>query len=239
MSKIGVLSFAVALGLLTQSKQVNAAFGGSLEEGFGNRNNGGLSDQHQDASDGDNDECTGFDCCFPAGAQVELQDGSFVTMSELKVGDVVRVGPAEFSPVYTFSHKDPAIESKFVKIVAGGKTLLLTAGHYLYVNGKLQTARTVRVGDVVSAGKVSDASYEMATGRYNPHTHHGDIYVDGFKVSTYTEAVTPLLAHALLWPFRMLSTYAGVHVDTLDPESAAGRAFLFTASNLALTGTDE
>lgn len=211
---------------------VRAAF----NEGFGNQYDSSNQDQ---LNKGDTGASPSFGDCFPSDAQVELEGGFFVTMSKLQVGDVVRVGPAEFSPVYTFSHKDPSIQSEFVKIVAAGKTLRLTPGHYIYVNSKLQTARTVKVGDAVSAGKVTDVSTEAATGLYSPHTHHGDIYVEGIKASSYTDAVTPSLAHSLLWPFRMLSTHAGVHIDTLDPESTAGRAFLFVASNLALTGSDK
>lgn len=40
-------------------------------------------------------------------------------------------------------------------------------------------------------------------GMYNPQTRHGDIVVNGFVVSTYTEAVrTPTIAHALMTPVR-------------------------------------
>ena len=45
---------------------------------------------------------------------------------------------------------------------------------------------------------------ETATGLYNPHTLNGDIMVNGVKTSTYTAAVAPGLAHAALWPVRML-----------------------------------
>ena len=47
---------------------------------------------------------------------------------------------------------------------------------------------------------------ETATGLYNPHTLNGDIMVNGVKTSTYTAAVAPGLAHAALWPVRMLYT---------------------------------
>ena len=45
---------------------------------------------------------------------------------------------------------------------------------------------------------------ESSTGLYNPHTLNGDIMVNGVKTSTYTSAVAPALAHAALWPVRML-----------------------------------
>jgi hypothetical protein len=55
-------------------------------------------------------------------------------------------------------------------------------------------------------------STEWAEGLYNPHTMHGDIVVDGVHTSTYTDSVAPALAHALLWPVRMLvSSFPPTH----------------------------
>ena len=65
--------------------------------------------------------CRGFnfanktDGCFPAAAQVELADGTSVTMAALKVGDVVRVqgsgtGAAAYSKVYMFTHRDAEVK---------------------------------------------------------------------------------------------------------------------------------
>ena len=45
---------------------------------------------------------------------------------------------------------------------------------------------------------------EAATGLYNPQTLSGDIVVNGIKASTYTAAIAPSLAHAALWPVRMM-----------------------------------
>lgn len=153
-------------------------------------------------------ECV--DTCFPANAIVTLEDGSKKAMGTLKVGDKVHVGSGEFSEVFLFTHEMEATLSKFVKIEAGlPKPLLLTAAHYLYVNGKLAPARTVKVGDKVkdSDGKdveVVAVSEEWAEGLYNPHTMHGDIVVDGILTSTYTETIHPTLAHGLLFPLRQM-----------------------------------
>ncbi len=81
---------------------------------------------------------------------VELESGDVKTMTELEVGDRVRVGPAEFSEVYLFTHKDPSAVATFVTIVTSANhTLSLTPGHYVYVNGKLKAAGVVEVGDVL------------------------------------------------------------------------------------------
>ena len=45
---------------------------------------------------------------------------------------------------------------------------------------------------------------KFAQGLYNPHTMHGDIVVNGIRTSSYTAAINPILAHAALWPVRML-----------------------------------
>jgi hypothetical protein len=177
--------------------------------------------------------------CFPANATVELKDGQHTTMSKLQVGDVVRVGPTEFSKVYMFSHKTMEVKAKFVKLTTAKGAVRLTAGHYLYVNGQLQTARTVKLGDLISTGNVTAVSAEWADGLFNPHTLHGDIVVDGVQTSTYTENVAPALAHALLWPLRMLAT-AGVKIAGDDynqgGESWAKEVLNLHAGELGLHG---
>jgi hypothetical protein len=190
--------------------------------------------------------CGGFnyqnktDGCFPGDATVELQSGAAIAMADLKVGDVVRVGAgaADFSKVYMFTHRDADVKAKFVKIAtASGSEVRMTSGHYLYVNGQLQTARTVKVGDVVSAGNVTAVSSEWAEGFYNPHTMAGDIVVNGVKTSTYTDAVAPSLAHALLWPARMLYG-AGVQVAG-DDWNQGGQSWTTFASKFGLAGADK
>ena len=114
-----------------------------------------------------------------------------------------------YSDVYMFSHRLSATRSEFVRIVAGQNELMLTPNHYLYVNGKLAVASTVKVGDKVkgkdgAALTVTSVSSTWAEGLYNPHTLNGDIVVNGIQTSTYTSDVAPSLAHAVLWPVRML-----------------------------------
>jgi len=130
-------------------------------------------------------------------------------MADLQIGDRVLVDTNTFSDVFMFSHRYEDVETTFVKIVTALGELLITQDHYLYVNDKLAVASTVRVGDMVvgfdgSKVAVSAVSVERASGLYNPQTLHGDIVVDGIKTSTYTAAVAPALAHAALWPVRLL-----------------------------------
>ena len=66
----------------------------------------------------------------------------------------------------------------------------------------------LQVGDLIEEnGKpttVLSVSNEVAIGLFNPHTLSGDIMVNGVKTSSYTAAVAPGLAHAALWPVRMM-----------------------------------
>jgi len=154
-------------------------------------------------------KCTESDGCFPASGTVELEDHTIKSMDQLTIGDKVRVGPDAFSEVYFFSTSMSETTSKFVKISTGHTDLSLTAGHFLYANGKQMQARHIKAGDVISLGNgtttpVISVGSVWGPGLFNPHTLHGDIVVDGIVTTTYTDAVHPKLAHALLMPLRAL-----------------------------------
>jgi Hint module len=133
-----------------------------------------------------------------------------IRIDELKVGDRVRTGPGEYSEVFMFTHKLMNSRSKFTRIaVASGISLALSPGHYLHVNGYLNTAGSTKVGDFVTLAcgtqsKVLHTEEVSMTGLFNPQTLDGNIVVDGVFVSTYTQAVHPAVAHALLSPIRFL-----------------------------------
>ena len=124
----------------------------------------------------------------------------------------VLVSKGVYSDVYMFSHRIAAseVQAEFVRITTdSGKDITLTPNHYLYVNGALAVASVVRVGDTLTtaAGEpttVQSTERVRAAGLYNPHTMDGDIVVDGLRTSTYTSDIAPALAHAALWPVRML-----------------------------------
>jgi hypothetical protein len=152
------------------------------------------------------DNCGG---CFPATSTVELESGKSINLDQLQLGDKVRVGPSEFSEVYFFSTEMAETTSKFVKLVTDSGAVTMTQGHYLYVNGALKVASDVQVGDNIVLGNgthvaVNEVTSVWAPGLYNPHTLHGDIVVDGIHTSTYTNAVHPTLAHALMSPLRTM-----------------------------------
>jgi hypothetical protein len=124
-----------------------------------------------------------------------------------------------------FSHKLAAVRAEFVRLAtAGGRTIMLTGNHYLYVNDKLAVASVVKTGDALTTAtgerdQVVSVSNVWADGLYNPHTMHGDIVVDGIQTSTYTSDIDPTLAHGALWPVRMLHSMGR---DVVGDAFAAG-----------------
>lgn len=171
--------------------------------------------------------------CFPADARVTLEDGSTKRMSDLEIGDSVKVGSQQYSPVFMFTHRDSSSKFPFVRLVTSRlHSLFLTPGHYLYVNGTLAIASSVRPGDVVIAGNGTDTvlflDRILKTGLYNPQTLHGDIVVNDIKASTYTVSVEQKMAHALLTPLRTLFKWTGFSANVFDSE--AHRAVKFMPS---------
>jgi hypothetical protein len=145
-----------------------------------------------------------------------------VRIETLAVGDVVKVAPKAYSPVFLFTHKVADVSCTFTEVkTSSGARLLLTAGHYLPANGQLVAASALQRGSAIQLGdgradRVVSLRKVAGRGLYNPQTLHGDIVVDGIVASTYSTAVHPLYAHAVLWPFRELFRHLGVQFSFLD-----------------------
>lgn len=158
----------------------------------------------------DDDDDDDDKSCFPADSTVTTEDGKLVRMEDLSHTHRVAVGGGEHSDVFFFGHRNPTELSTFVHIqtTSSGKELRLSAGHYLYANSKLVTARTVVVGDKLETGDgqavtVTSIRTQLARGIYAPATLHGNLVVDGIVVSSYTDALHPRVAHTLLAPLRV------------------------------------
>lgn len=162
--------------------------------------------------------------CFPGDAVVLMESGVSKKMEDLAVDDRVSSGSGKFSGVFMFTHKLQNSQNVFVQLeTASGKALKLTAGHYLYVNGNLAQAKTARIGDTLElAGGEPDAvtrvSKVNAGGLYNPQTVNGNILVNEIVASTYTTAVEPVFAHAILSPLRALNRL-GLSFSALEDRS--------------------
>merc|ERR1711865_397145 len=154
--------------------------------------------------------------CFPGTSTVQLEDGTTKVMSKLAVGDRVLTTDGAYSDVYLFTHRmsEDAVKAKFVVLTTeDGSKISLTGNHYLYVNGKLATASTAKVGDelILSNGNSSAvvAVEEVwNAGLYAPKTLTGELVVDNVLASSYTDFLPPSVTHSLLAPVRMLYSMA-------------------------------
>ena len=105
------------------------------------------------------------------------------------------------------------------------RTLRASSSHYLYTfAGDLVRAAAVAVGDALAAAasgpaRVVAVSTAPDVGLHNPHPAAGGWIVDGLRVSAYTTAVPPALAHVALAPVRAAAA-AGV----VDPLGRVGHA---------------
>lgn len=181
------------------------------------------SDEPSSSSSSAPDSGDDGSACFPSDATVLTSDGTVKMMSDLAIGDKVLVSDATFADVFMFTHKVDNVVIDFVRVqTVSGASIRLTSGHYIYVNGgNLVPASALKIGDSLetssgAADAVVSLSMVKGTGLYNPQTVHGDIVVDGFRASTYTKAVHPVLAHGLLAPLRTLYNRFGLFTSVLD-----------------------
>lgn len=149
--------------------------------------------------------------CFPGHATVQLSTGEKREMKDVRIGDVVRSRAGDTSKIFTFSHHDPFSYAVFLTIWTGcSRKVSLTEGHFLYVNGRLREAETVRIGDYLTLGNgsmciVTAVRREWHRGVFNPHSLVGDLLVNDVRTSSYTSAMPYRSAHGMLTPIRALS----------------------------------
>lgn len=172
--------------------------------------------------------------CFPGSSNLHALDGT-VRMSDVQHGAKALVG----GDVYFFGHRSVGSMSRFVEITHSGqnKPLVISPQHYLYVNDRLTTASSVRVGDRLRdadgyAVLVTKVGSVVERGLYAPTSLDGDLIVDGVRVSSYTAAVHPTLAHWLLSPLRLayraglrraVERFTLLHDRSLEPVARALR----------------
>lgn len=157
--------------------------------------------------------------CFPASATVTTRNGKAVRMDQLTLGTHVRhavssSGHDEYSPVFLFTHRAAYKKGRaFVKISTDcGHAVTMSHSHYLRLADRsLAAAGSVRVGERVNTVSgvcaVKDVQAVRDDGLFAPHATHGDadLVVNGIVVSSYSKAVHPKVAHALLAPIRFVA----------------------------------
>lgn len=130
--------------------------------------------------------------CFSEVATVQVMGVSNpVAMKDLQVGDNIWTGNG-YSPVYSFGHRSPRVNSEFLQIHTAAKTspLEMTAEHLVFLEGKDSPVRadSLAAGDVLQ-GLVRMTVTKIQTverqGLYAPLTPEGILLVDGVKTSSY------------------------------------------------------
>jgi hypothetical protein len=115
-------------------------------------------------------------------------------MSDLSVGDRVKVADNTFEPVYSFGHKSSEASAEFLQIATEGsnrKPLELSKDHMVVVEGGRNVpASMVKRGDklVTSAGElvaVKTIRNVVRKGVYAPFTASGSIIVNDVVASNY------------------------------------------------------
>lgn len=159
-------------------------------------------------------------------------------MDELYIGMHVLSSTHDmFSEIYFFTHRSANKRSLFVileTLPTCGKSsdnqnatctqqceeqpnfIALTPQHFVhtYPRGLLR-ATDVQAGKdhlIRSQGDIAlviSSRLELLRGLYAPHTLHGDIVVNGFLASTYTALVPVEIAHAALFPLRIMYRVTG------------------------------
>lgn len=182
----------------------------------------GSADRRDDDDDGNS-------LCFPAAATVVTAAGRVTPLADLLSGEAVAVAVAApggsrrpslgTSPVFLWSHRSAGGRHPFVRLsTAQHGSLVLSAGHLVYVDGVAVPAGSVAVGDILAAvaapsgpacvaglsttkaacgvaapflvaAPVTRVTRVWAAGLYHPHTLTGEPLVDGFHVSAMTTAV--------------------------------------------------
>lgn len=157
------------------------------------------------------------EACFPADTSVSLHDGGKKRIQKLSIGDHVAYpsNPSHSCTVIGWTHWRPFVLSSFLRFtVTSGHILTVSPRHFVHTSDGMRPARTIRVGDylqvvsndIVRSMSVLSIKNVRRNGLFNVQTSCGDIIADDFLCSSYTEAVPPIIAHALLLPAR-IATY--------------------------------
>lgn len=158
--------------------------------------------------------------CFSADGLVVLRNGDVKRMADVQLGDMVRSGVNSYTRVFSFTHRDAKVLSRFLRLrTECGHVLTVTPRHFVYACGGVRAAHDVRIGDRLHLGDgsvctVVNVSQVMLEGLYNPQTADGNIVVDGVLATTFTADVRPAFAHAALAPIR--AVYSCLGADPLQ-----------------------
>ena len=126
--------------------------------------------------------------CFSGSCLAQTQDRGFITIDQLRIGDLVHVGNGLFERVYSFGHYKEDQIAEFFKVNGG---LEISPDHMLFVKarGFTPTSNLV-VGDLLVDGRgneviVKTIQLVKSMGVYAPFTLSGKIAVNNVLASSF------------------------------------------------------
>lgn len=146
----------------------------------------------------------GASACFAASAQVQLEGGARVALSQLNPGDRVLSADEEgnlfYDKVFRVTHWEQGIRGDHVRVVTDqGQQLELTPNHYVHSgtldNKSLKLAGELQEGDELfvvgadgklTAAHVASAEIVEAEGLFNVHTLSGRVVVNDIVASHFS-----------------------------------------------------
>lgn len=163
--------------------------------------------------------------CFSGSDTVVVQGKGETRMSDLTIGDMVLTGTDTYSTVYSFSHYFPQAKHEVLEIHATNMTkpLEISPLHMMYINGVLEPAANVKVGDSLRSHnekqiQVQSVRTVLSKGIYAPLTNSGELVVNHIVASSYvvqpaflgaTYELQARIQHCAMTPYRVLYAIAG------------------------------
>jgi len=126
---------------------------------------------------------------------VEVKEKGIVTMESLSIGDLIKVGPDQFEPVYSFGHLDPTTFGEFLEVqTETGDTIQLSEHHMIETDkdGNFVPASMLQINESVifvnnkaQNSLVKSINKIKYHGLYAPFTPSGKLLVNGISVSSF------------------------------------------------------
>jgi len=153
-----------------------------------------------------NENHSGSGGCFAGGQKVETKARGIVNIENLEVGDFIKTSKG-WTKFYAYQYYTKTATMPFIVLQYGANKLILSPGHYLYVNKSMQQAKNVRINDLINVDgvdtRITNISYKKSIGIYCTATANGRISVNGVDCSTYTD-VHPILSHIFVQIVRLI-----------------------------------
>jgi hypothetical protein len=131
--------------------------------------------------------------CFSGDCELEVENKGPTKMTDLTLGDAVKVSDNKYEPIYSFGHKNGEAFAEFFQIVTEGdrKPLEISKDHMVKgESGRSVPASMIKIGDMLVTGSgnlvaVKAIRTVVRQGIYAPFTEFGSIIVNDIVSSIY------------------------------------------------------